>query len=161
MHRLDAKLRMLDVDPAINAEAIKAREDALQPSYLQVAHEFADLHDRAGRMKAKGTIREVLKWKTSRAFLYRRCKRRLAEDALKAKFAAVGADAVAELKAAAGPAYDDDAKFVAWAEGTSAKIVVEAALKAARTKDVAAKIKDLVAGLPADARAAALKAATA
>lgn len=27
---------------------IKSREKALAPVYLQIAHEFADLHDRAG-----------------------------------------------------------------------------------------------------------------
>ena len=30
----------------------------LQPLYTQVACEYADLHDRAGRMKAVGAIRE-------------------------------------------------------------------------------------------------------
>jgi hypothetical protein len=42
------------------------REKMLVPLYTQIAHEFADLHDRAGRMKAKGVINEVLTWKTSR-----------------------------------------------------------------------------------------------
>ena len=44
---------------------IKAREKALAPFYMQVAHEFADLHDRAGRMKAKGCISEVLEWRSA------------------------------------------------------------------------------------------------
>ena len=48
-----------------------------------MAHEFADLHDRAGRMKAKGCISEVLEWKSSRRFFYWRIRRRQLEDQLK------------------------------------------------------------------------------
>jgi hypothetical protein len=39
-------------------QQIQAREEMLQPLYTQVACEFADLHDRAGRMKAVGAIKE-------------------------------------------------------------------------------------------------------
>ena len=35
---------------------LKAREELLMPMYHQVAVEFADLHDRAGRMQEKGVI---------------------------------------------------------------------------------------------------------
>src|SRR5690606_32600803 len=41
---------------------------------------FADLHDRAGRMKAKGTIRQALQWSQSRRFFYWRLRRRLNEE---------------------------------------------------------------------------------
>ncbi len=67
MHRLDSQLLELDeeassLSSSLGGEAerarlgadIKAREKALSPLYTQIAHEFADLHDRAGRMKAKG-----------------------------------------------------------------------------------------------------------
>lgn len=37
----------------------------LQPLYTQVACEYADLHDRAGRMKAVGAVRESLLEKKS------------------------------------------------------------------------------------------------
>lgn len=47
-----------------------------------MAHEFADLHDRAGRMKAKGVIRDVVTWKRSRSYFFWRAKRRIAEDSL-------------------------------------------------------------------------------
>ena len=57
----------MDLNADENAEAIAKREEALAPTYLGVAHEFADLHDRAGRMKAKGVIRDVLSWPRSRA----------------------------------------------------------------------------------------------
>ena len=63
MHQLDPLLVQLDLEKeqaAGEAEAkaiarqIKEREALLLPLYMQIAHEFADLHDRSGRMKAKG-----------------------------------------------------------------------------------------------------------
>src|ERR1700743_795088 len=58
------------------------REQLLGPVYLQVALQFADLHDRAGRMEAKGTIRMPLVWKNARRFFYWRLRRRLSEEVL-------------------------------------------------------------------------------
>lgn len=49
---------------------------------LQVAHEFADLHDRSGRMLAKGVIRDSVTWQRSRNYFFWRTKRRITEDAL-------------------------------------------------------------------------------
>lgn len=57
-----------------------AREEQLLPVYLQIALQFADLHDRAGRMQAKGTIRQPLTWKNARRFFYWRLRRRLSEE---------------------------------------------------------------------------------
>lgn len=37
---------------------------------LQVAHEFADLHDRTGRMKAKGVIRAEVTWRCTYTLKY-------------------------------------------------------------------------------------------
>ena len=45
---------------------LSAREKVLLPLYNQIALQFADLHDRPNRMKAKGTIREALVWSESR-----------------------------------------------------------------------------------------------
>lgn len=56
------------------------REKQLLPIYAQISIQFADLHDRAGRMKAKGTIREAIEWKNARRFFYWRARRRLNED---------------------------------------------------------------------------------
>lgn len=56
------------------------REKQLLPIYAQISIQFADLHDRAGRMKAKGTIRETIEWKNARRFFYWRARRRLNED---------------------------------------------------------------------------------
>jgi hypothetical protein len=51
---------------------------------IQVAVQFADLHDMPGRMKAKGCISDVLTWAASRAYVYWRLRRRIAElDACK------------------------------------------------------------------------------
>jgi acetyl-CoA carboxylase / biotin carboxylase 1 len=61
-------------------EKMTAREKKLLPIYAQISIQYADLHDRAGRMKAKGTIREILEWKNARRFFYWRARRRLNED---------------------------------------------------------------------------------
>ena len=58
------------------------REQQLLPVYSQIALQFADLHDRAGRMKAKDTIRMSLRWKNARRFFYWRLRRRLNEESL-------------------------------------------------------------------------------
>jgi len=89
MHRLDPQLKLLDAElegtefedakEDILAQ-IKAREEALKPVYLQAATEFADLHDKTGRMKAKGVIKSAVKWDESRAFFFWRAKRRMYED---------------------------------------------------------------------------------
>jgi len=56
------------------------RENLLMPVYTQVSLQFADLHDRAGRMMAKGTIRQPLQWQHARRFFYWRIRRRLNEE---------------------------------------------------------------------------------
>jgi len=56
------------------------REQLLLPVYNQVAYQFADLHDRAGRMMAKDTIRMPLQWVKARRFFYWRLRRKLNEE---------------------------------------------------------------------------------
>merc|ERR1719171_2921845 len=94
MHRLDSQLISLDAelkgaedgldttDLEPIQQAIKARENQLMPLYVQISHEFADLHDRPGRMKAKGVIREIVPWKRAREYFFWRVRRRLTQDAL-------------------------------------------------------------------------------
>mmetsp|Transcript_45259 Transcript_45259/g.105887 ORF Transcript_45259/g.105887 Transcript_45259/m.105887 type:complete len:1502 (+) Transcript_45259:3-4508(+) len=84
---------------------IEARQEALLPLYLQVAYEFADLHDTPGRMKAKGVIREVVPWEQSRQYFYWRLMRRLAECKVQKAFAVMAGRAVprAELIAKLQP----------------------------------------------------------
>lgn len=58
------------------------REEDLLPIYQQISVQFADLHDRVGRMEAKGTIRKALTWKDSRRYFFWRIRRRLNEEYL-------------------------------------------------------------------------------
>ena len=58
------------------------REESLLPVYSQISLQFADLHDRAGRMEAKNTIRRSLQWKEARRFFYWRLRRRLQEESI-------------------------------------------------------------------------------
>ena len=53
-----------------------------------MAHEFADLHDKAPRMKKKGVIREILQWRHARKFFYWRIRRRLLECDLRREISA-------------------------------------------------------------------------
>ena len=100
MHRIDPQLQLLDAElenadtmdnDAMVAiqEQISAREELLKPVYLQAATEFADLHDKTGRMKAKGVIEEAVPWARSREFFFYTVKRRIAQD-----------DIISKLKAA-------------------------------------------------------------
>ncbi|KAH9255170.1 hypothetical protein BASA81_006610 [Batrachochytrium salamandrivorans] len=76
-HRLDPVLRALDEQVAKTGSSpeitdkIKQREKLVLPVYSQLATEFADAHDRPGRMLAKGVVNGVVQWKTCRQFLYR------------------------------------------------------------------------------------------
>ena len=107
MHRQDSKLLMLDseleaaessslaeTEAASLRKQISAREVTLLPLYVQVSHEFADLHDRPGRMVAKGVIRDVVPWAEARPYFYHRVRRRLAQDALVKALQAVDAELV-------------------------------------------------------------------
>ena len=63
------------------------RENLLMPVYMQISLQFADLHDRAGRMLAKGTIRQPLQRQHARRFFYSRIRRRLNEELFLRKMA--------------------------------------------------------------------------
>ena len=98
MHRTDSQLMALDSeletcdsddDIKLIKDQIAAREEQLKPVYLQAATEFADLHDKTGRMKAKGVIKEAVPWENAREFFFWRAKRRMLED-----------DAIGEMMAA-------------------------------------------------------------
>jgi acetyl-CoA carboxylase/biotin carboxylase 1 len=64
------------------------REELLLPVYTQISLQFADLHDRAGRMKAKNVIRDSLRWREARRFFYWRVRRRLNEEYILKRMAA-------------------------------------------------------------------------
>lgn len=67
------------------------REQLLLPVYSQISLQYADLHDRAGRMEAKGTIRQALRWQNARRFFYWRLRRRLNEEYILKRMAAASA----------------------------------------------------------------------
>ena len=88
---LKKKLADTSITPQQQAE-IKAkmteRENLLLPVYSQISLQYADLHDRAGRMQAKGTIRMPLRWQNARRFFYWRLRRRLNEEYILKKLVA-------------------------------------------------------------------------
>ena len=125
MNRQDVKLQQLHNELEIaesslaEAEAeslrkqITARENSLLPIYVQVSHEFADLHDRPGRMQAKGVIRDVVPWSSARPYFYHRVRRRLAQDELVKELQAVDAslahkDAAALVQGWCDADWEDD-----------------------------------------------------
>lgn len=64
---------------ALTAKLV-AREKMLLPIYAQISVQFADLHDRSGRMLAKGVIRKEIKWVDARRIFFWRLRRRLNEE---------------------------------------------------------------------------------
>ncbi|GBG29850.1 Acetyl-CoA carboxylase [Hondaea fermentalgiana] len=88
-HRVDEKLKGMveklkaaapdSAEAADLKKAIAEREKLLMPIFKQIAVHFGDLHDRPGRMQAKGVIRSVVPWSNSRRHFYNRLRRRLAE----------------------------------------------------------------------------------
>ncbi|KAG6332865.1 hypothetical protein ID866_6228 [Astraeus odoratus] len=89
MERLDstyASLKADSKDPSKTAEqragasqALAARETLLQPIYKQIALLYADLHDRTGRMEAKGCAKPAV-WKEARRYFYWALRARLARS---------------------------------------------------------------------------------
>ncbi|GJJ11159.1 hypothetical protein Clacol_005391 [Clathrus columnatus] len=64
---------------AMAAEQLAARETFLQPSYKQLALLYVDLHDRTGRMEAKGCAKPMT-WKNARRYFYWALRARLAQS---------------------------------------------------------------------------------
>ena len=114
------------------------REANLLPMYTQVAHEFADLHDRSGRMKAKGVIRDVVEWKDARRYFHARLTRRLAVDELASKAKAQLGDVaekpsamIEDAIAATGTDASDDRAVAALLDSNSDKVMSTVMSKAA------------------------------
>ena len=168
---LKAKSQQKDISKE-EAQKIKAkmteREQLLLPVYSQISIQFADLHDRAGRMKAKGVIRSALRWQNARRFFYWRLRRRLSEEYILRRMSAVeGAvreDACQPMSQASRDAklvllkawsnierYDDDDMSVAvWCEENRKEVAtrIEGLRRDGVAKDVATLLrKDREAGL--------------
>ncbi|CAB9496759.1 Acetyl-CoA carboxylase 1 [Seminavis robusta] len=159
MHANDAELKVLDSEveaceseedkDAIKAQ-IAAREEALKPVYLQAATEFADLHDKTGRMKAKGVIKSAVAWEESREFFFFRAKRRLSEDYYVAQLQAADAnmskgDATGVLQSLFSGDWEDDKAVAAFFEDDTG--LVEDKVKNVKAAGVQAKIESLKAQL--------------
>lgn len=169
MHQLDPILSSLDVElEAATSEddvvqikkQVKDRETTLMPLYLQIAHEFADLHDRSGRMKAKGVVRDVLEWRTSREYLYWRVKRRVQEDRL-IKMLTPHLDhkvARAKVEEIMGSAFNDDQAFLDALEKNDHTIMQR--ITDSRTESLRASVESLLADLTPEQRAQVLKGMT-
>jgi acetyl-CoA carboxylase/biotin carboxylase 1 len=142
-----------------------AREEQLLPVYMQIALQFADLHDRAGRMEAKNTIRKPLQWQNARRFFYWRLRRRLSEELIvKRMVAASGSPAATTttdspdlsprathlrtLHAWTGLLDDElehnDHKVATWYEEN--KKLVQNKVEALRTEGVASEVAQLLIG---------------
>ncbi|RHN68588.1 putative ligase [Medicago truncatula] len=63
-------------------QQIRFREKQLLPLYTQIAIKFVELHDTSLKMAAIGAMKEVIDWRDSRSFFYRRLHRRIGEHSL-------------------------------------------------------------------------------
>jgi acetyl-CoA carboxylase/biotin carboxylase 1 len=145
MHRLDPVLLELDQDPEAHQEDISAREAQLLPMYTQVAHEFADLHDRSGRMLAKGVIRDVVEWENAREYFHTRLKRRLATDELAMEAGADSSDVeerLAEVASDEGVDWSNDSDVTDWLD-TRTENIREQVVAIGREAAIAEAIESL------------------
>ena len=135
------------------------REKALGPVYMQIALQFADLHDRAGRMEAKGTIRMPLKWQNARRFFYWRLRRRLSEEVLLKRLAGAAATPATNVTSAATKEHNlaqlkswtgmldaefdkDDRKVAEWYEGHRKDIYTK--IDALKLEGISQKVAELL-----------------
>jgi len=176
MHRLDSKLLELDAE-LVSAEeamvaddevatirtAITKREQQLMPLYVQISHEFADLHDRPGRMKAKGVIRDIVPWERAREYFFWRVRRRLMQDAMVSELKAADstlshADCLTMLNGwmSGKASWEDDKAVITFFESEGA--MIDDKLGEVRKESVKSTIANLLASLPAGDKDAILKA---
>ncbi|KKY14001.1 putative acetyl- carboxylase [Diplodia seriata] len=134
------------------------REQLLLPVYGQISLQFADLHDRAGRMAAKGAIRMPLRWQNARRFFYWRLRRRINEEYILKRLAVSDSGAISRREAlaqlAAWSAVEDfdnaDQAVAEWIEGNRKEVAakVEALTRETTAYQVAELVrKDREAGL--------------
>lgn len=148
------------------------RQKALLPVYLQVARQFADMHDTPARMHAKGVLRGVVPWREARSFFAQRLKRRLAEAALVRQLAladnsiahheavamvgtwasdgvgggmngSIGASASGSRALSASRA--TDGAFLSWVQSSAGQAKVEAELRGLRSAAAARVVHDMLA----------------
>lgn len=127
MERLDPEYKELKRSKEAGSQELVAREKLLMPVYQQIAVKFADLHDRSGRMLAKGVIRKELKWRDSRRFFFWRLRRRLNEEYFYKKIGATAQksrlEKVARLRSWMHSVdHDDDEAVCLYIEANHAKL---------------------------------------
>ncbi len=129
------------------------REDRLLPVYLQIALQYSDLHDRAGRMKAKDVIRMPLQWTNARRFFYWRLRRRLNEEYVLKRMAASQSKELVSRAAnlrtleawSAVPNFDtDDTKVAMWYEDN--RKMISDKIEALKAETVAYDVAALLRG---------------
>jgi acetyl-CoA carboxylase / biotin carboxylase 1 len=131
---------------------LSAREKALSPIYQQIGIQFADLHDRTGRMKAKGVIRKDLEWRDSRRFFYWRLRRRLNEQTMVRAIQSVNqhtpfshAEALGRLKTwyfeSDKANWDDDKEIASWLERDGK--VIASKIESLKTEVIASEVLSL------------------
>ena len=128
------------------------REQLLLPVYSQISLQFADLHDRAGRMEAKGTIRHALQWKNARRFFYWRLRRRLNEESILKKLATVALRGVPSSReqqlemlqawTSIGPFERDDRSVAMWYEENRKE--VHGKIEALKAEGIAFEVASLL-----------------
>jgi acetyl-CoA carboxylase / biotin carboxylase 1 len=155
MHRIDPQIAALDSelencenedDMKAIREQIAVREESLKPVYLQAATEFADLHDKTGRMKAKGVIKDAVPWEKSREYFYWRAARRMVEDDIIDRICSADSTmtndaAVDMIKSMYNGDYDDNKAVAAFLEEKKADIAVK--INSIKAAGVQAKIDSL------------------
>merc|ERR1719428_116078 len=141
---------------------IAAREQKLMPLYVQISHEFADLHDRPGRMKAKGVIRDIVPWARAREYFFWRVRRRLMQDALVTQLKEADSElshgeCLSMLAAWMGDkaSWEDDKAVLAFFESEGA--VIDEKLGEVRMESVKKTVSSLLESLSADDKATLLK----
>merc|ERR1712046_397015 len=172
MHRLDEKLQQLTSELAVAEESlaedeaqslrqqIAQREATLIPLYTQISHEFADLHDRPGRMYAKGVIRDVVPWEGAREYFSWRVRRRLAQDALVKQLRAADTSlnhmqCVELLRGWTSVDWEDDRAVLSWFEKDGVQIENE--LSRVRLEAMKKMMKEMMGQLSAKNKAELLK----
>lgn len=172
MHRLDERLQQLTAELAVAEESlaeteaqslrrqIAQREATLIPLYTQISHEFADLHDRPGRMLAKGVIRDVVPWQRAREYFSWRVRRRLAQDALVKQLRAADTSlnhmqCVELLRGWTSVDWEDDRAVLSWFEKDGVQIENE--LSRVRLEAMKKMMKEMMGQLSAKNKAELLK----
>ncbi|PCH36265.1 acetyl CoA carboxylase [Wolfiporia cocos MD-104 SS10] len=107
MERLDstyASLKQESVNPSKTAdertvavEELALREQLLQPAYKQISLLYADLHDRVGRMEAKGCAKPMV-WKDARRRFYWSVRAKLAWSTAMAQLAEASPQSTIEYR---------------------------------------------------------------